>query len=431
MLKRALGASSDDTTPASKRAATPSTASASRGRVVLDVGGTRFVSSRSTLESSSTYFRSLLVRWADEVTEDDPIFIDADADAFQVLLSYMRSSTLLLPSKDYELCSRAILLAEFLGLEALLRTVKARAHANMHSGTDKDAAAAAAAFDEEAGGLQAAIDSGALPKRYFEQVEPPPERRVVKALQPVTGFTCGFYDDQLDGRMDDMMNDMCMLPVVSLAIVELLNGRTVVDAVIQPSDYGGAPRRMDSRDEDTHSNLMFASDYAKEVPWEHWILKPPAESRRMLPIPPGSVRGKWMKPALTQDDEGKSITITNGALAVDGEPRNVTWGESSVPENVAGRIHALYGSSTGSPVHIRTANDHYISITIPAVVGRGDSVEADIAFAAFGDECLEDGEVHTTFYVPMKTGDRISLMPANKVIFGEKTLASFVDGPHR
>ena len=48
-----------------------------RGRVVLDVGGTRFVSSRSTLEAASSYFESLLLRWNDEGERDSAIFIDA------------------------------------------------------------------------------------------------------------------------------------------------------------------------------------------------------------------------------------------------------------------------------------------------------------------------------------------------------------------
>ena len=56
-----------------------------------------YVSSRSTLERSSSYFSSLLSRWDDSA--DEPLFIDADADAFQVLLSYMRIGTLTLPQK--------------------------------------------------------------------------------------------------------------------------------------------------------------------------------------------------------------------------------------------------------------------------------------------------------------------------------------------
>ena len=59
---------------------------------------TRFVSSRSTLEGASSYFRSLLTRWDGD--SDEPLFIDCDADAFQVLLSYMRIGTLMLPQHD-------------------------------------------------------------------------------------------------------------------------------------------------------------------------------------------------------------------------------------------------------------------------------------------------------------------------------------------
>ena len=140
MPKRAASSSG---TPSPKQprvdGPSPATAPAARphGRVVLDVGGTRFVSSRSTLERASTYFRALLTRWDDD--GDEPLFIDCDADAFQILLSYMRIGALTLPQHDEALCIRVLLHAEYLGLEALLEEVKVKAHANMHpDGTEGD-----------------------------------------------------------------------------------------------------------------------------------------------------------------------------------------------------------------------------------------------------------------------------------------------------
>ena len=171
----------------------------------LDVGGTRFVSARSTLEKSGHYFSSLLARWDENNAADEPLFIDADADAFQILLSYMRVGKLTLPKNDDGLCARVLLHADMLGMDNLLSEVKGTAYANMHPNHQDDARPPNVAFDEEVGSLSDAIDSGVLPARYFapapappEPPEPPPER-VIKAIMPAAPgyramFTNGAFD---------------------------------------------------------------------------------------------------------------------------------------------------------------------------------------------------------------------------------------------
>ena len=153
MPKRAAASSSGTPAPKQPRVdgPSPATAPAARphGRVVLNVGGTRFESSRSTLERASSYFRSLLTRWDD--ASDEPLFIDCDANAFEILLSYMRIGVLTLPQADEALCIRVLMHAEYLGLESLLEEVKLKAYVNMHPGSE-DHPASVAAFDEEVGG---------------------------------------------------------------------------------------------------------------------------------------------------------------------------------------------------------------------------------------------------------------------------------------
>eukprot|EP00308_Calcidiscus_leptoporus_P012925 CAMPEP_0119377990 /NCGR_PEP_ID=MMETSP1334-20130426/47336_1 /TAXON_ID=127549 /ORGANISM="Calcidiscus leptoporus, Strain RCC1130" /LENGTH=224 /DNA_ID=CAMNT_0007397083 /DNA_START=157 /DNA_END=831 /DNA_ORIENTATION=+ len=51
-------------------------------------------------------------------------FLDADADAFQVVMSYMRSGNTTLPLNE-ELSSRVVLLARYLGVDGLLDALKA------------------------------------------------------------------------------------------------------------------------------------------------------------------------------------------------------------------------------------------------------------------------------------------------------------------
>jgi hypothetical protein len=429
-------------TPDPKRAhegATPATAgaAATRGRLVLDVGGSRFVSCRSTLEANSTYFRSLLSRWADENSVDDPIFIDADADAFQILLSYMRNSTILLPSADHGLCSRVLLCAEFLGLEQFLVSVKARAHANSHPEADA-AEASAAAFDEEFGTLQQAIEAGVLPARYFAAVPPappapptPPER-TIKALYPVSGYRAAFNDDTLRSS-NSPEESQVVLPVLSLALVVLRDGREVVDALVQPdgADYEimnmeHDGRAVKDRDEATRAQHVFASELAEKYPWEHWCLLGPASDQTLVPIPPGTVRGVWKAPAITRDDAGKMVRIVNGCITVDGNPRNISWGDNEIPSDVAGKVLEYTGKfDVGDPVYLRMSmNGISREIPNPALVGPHDSVKADAAFASIKTSHA-NGKLEANFYLPMKSGNHVMLTPASQVEFSGKTLAGF------
>ena len=114
--------------PAAGSPATDDTTTPSRrlvDRVVVDVGGTRFSTSTSTLTASSSYFQRLFSdRWA---SSDDECFLDGDPEPFAILLSYMRRGHLDLPES---LAQRVLLEAEFLGVDSLLVEVKARAHRN-------------------------------------------------------------------------------------------------------------------------------------------------------------------------------------------------------------------------------------------------------------------------------------------------------------
>ena len=432
--KRSLASGSDDT-PVPKRAATSTPATTmhnngSRGRVVLDVGGTAFVSSRSTLEAHSTYFRSLLMRWNEDASATDPIFVDADPDAFACCLSYMRSNTVVLPAHDLGLCSRVLVLAEFLGLEDLLEEVKAKAMAHMcPDGEVTDTATAAAAFDETVGTLQQAISTDVLPARFFtpEPVAPPePPERTIKALYPVAGYRAFFQDHPFDGSGGVGYDQV---PVVALAIVMLRSGREVLDALIQ-LDQGNAdqaPRDTSMRDEDTRSNFTFASDFAKAYAWEHWELQTPAgTSQKLLPIPPGSVRGKWMKPAITMSDVHKPIIIVNGAIIVDGEPRNVSWGDAEVPVNMNGHITSVDSDVVGAFVYARMQGSSR-RFENPALVGHGsNAIELALPFASIGNVIdANTGELSTTFYVPKRYQDGYTLHPAEEVKFDGKTFAGF------
>ena len=132
-------------------------------RITVDVGGTKFITSVSTLTSNSAYFESLLSdNWIESNNGDDEVFIDQDPDPFKVLLAYMRSGMV----KIDDISTEVLILAEFLGVERLLLAVKIRWYHNIGRGPVLTTAdEIAAAFDQKYGGIMKAISAGLFP--YF------------------------------------------------------------------------------------------------------------------------------------------------------------------------------------------------------------------------------------------------------------------------
>ena len=430
-MSKRLAAPAGDT-PAAKRpcAATPATTQAptNSSRVELDVGGTRFVSSRSSLEAASEYFRSLLGRWDQQAAE--PIFLDCDADAFQVLLSYMRVATcVLLPQHDEGLATRVLLLAEYLGLDGFLAQVKARAYANMHLDAEEAVEDPAAKFDEEVGGLQQAIDCGVLPARFFapEPPKPEPPERTVKAFVPQSGYKVVFADDEIDTAD---VHGLHSRPVLGFALVELKSGRQIVDVVIQnESDGTYGDVAVDARDEESWSHLTFASEYAKTVPWEHWLAVRTAAAD-MLPIPTGSVRGVWSKPALTEADVGKQATFRRSSITVGGNERPVNW-DGDLPEGgLLGSSGTIIGVADFVGGHVGVMMDGRRKVLKnPLSATQDNQLQVNLAFAKV-EPAVDEGSLSTRFFMPVCTtsgdGRKVELCDAQTTSIGAMRFSHFI-----
>lgn len=102
-------------------------------QITLDVSGRKFRTSKSVLEVAP-YFKNLLDRWEDgaDLQTDGSYYVDADADTFGHLLSFMRR-----PSRfplywtkkdgfDYALYSRVEAEADYFMLEGLRDWIKQR-----------------------------------------------------------------------------------------------------------------------------------------------------------------------------------------------------------------------------------------------------------------------------------------------------------------
>ena len=128
----------------------------SSDRITVDVGGTKFFTTRSTLISSSAYFESLLSDEWDE-TKESEVYLDQDPSTFAVILGYMRRRTITIEAINVDVLH----LAEFLGLEELLSAVKIRWYCAIGIGPvlhdDEDIAAA---FEREHGGVVKALSDG-------------------------------------------------------------------------------------------------------------------------------------------------------------------------------------------------------------------------------------------------------------------------------
>lgn len=138
----------------------------------LNVGGAKFHVSKHTLFDNSSYFEALFSdRWREhhEDTDNNAIFIDQDPSAFEILLTYMRCGLVHLPREDLYLAKKTLMLAEYLGINGFLVTVKAVTVKNISRRGDylSDETSEAAQFDSRFGSLRSAVEKEILPVCFF------------------------------------------------------------------------------------------------------------------------------------------------------------------------------------------------------------------------------------------------------------------------
>ena len=214
------------------------------------------------------------------------------------------------------------------------------------------------------------------------------------------------------------------LDVLSFALVELRDGSQVTDVVVQRSlESTRDGEAMEPEDDDIRecSHKKFAS----EMGYAHYLVKPPASATPMLPIPPGTVRGKWVTLALTSSDNGKIISIAGNVITVDGRKRIVEWEDKTVPTNVQDKKIAWVGeySQGGGAIKLEGGNRIW---GIPYLAARDTQQEVDLAFAMVMDK-TESGSHETRFFMPVATDDTVhELMDASNVTFGDQCFRCFV-----
>ena len=265
-------------------------------RVVLDVGGTLFTTSKNTLVANSTYFESIFR----EGWPDDDYFLDRDPATFALLLTYMRNGVVELPEHDESLARRVLLEAQFLGIDDFLSAIKAQAYRNLvkvgWKGSDTDAATN---FDKKHGGLEDALRKGVLPARFYGRVPPPtppppppppPERKVVQIMPASHDVTIGYYDE--DGNEKDVT-----LPALSLARVE--NPKSLEHAATGSTDTHELDAFVAS--DDQWGKITLATEAFERVRYVELI---PKSTDQIIPVPQGVLQGEFWK---DKNDHSKGV----------------------------------------------------------------------------------------------------------------------------
>lgn len=160
-------------------------------QIKIDVGGSVFVTSTSTLQFHSTYFASRFSsQWKSDDNsdekEEETFFLDQDPQAFSILLSYMRTGCI----DQADLTKAVLAMSEFLGLTELIKAVKYTAFCYLHPEQLVDETGKIIVeeeeicrmFDEKHGGLLDALRSGLLPA----SVQPPETTRGPREVAQLT-----------------------------------------------------------------------------------------------------------------------------------------------------------------------------------------------------------------------------------------------------
>ena len=163
------------------------------------------------------------------------------------------------------------------------------------------------------------------------------------------------------------------------------------------------------------------------------MIEPPPAAARMVPIPPGSVRGIWAIPAVNDSDRGKMLSIQGNTILVDGEARHVEWDgvlDDGAPPRLAGarKIIQTFHWNANHPNggKIKIEGGDYVAM--PSLSGPENRVEMDMAFALPEGGANDRWNVNTNFFVPWRNphNGEDSLRNARAVTIGKKLFKGFV-----
>jgi len=275
-------------------------------RIVVDVGGTRFATSASTLTSASEYFERLLSpRWCAE--PPDEIFLDRDPEPFAILLTYMRTGLLELSKDNQSLARRVMVEAQFLGMQSCIDCVKVAAVKSHYSVglIDGDAVDY---FDQTHGSFDAAIRDGILPARFFAPPPPPPPPKIVQVVPAPPGTRVRICYEELeeDEDPDDeelllerwVRKDPVVLDAICLVHYDIPKRIPApADAADRLWSWPDAPSRLDAYVQHPRENCTaLASEvynHPDPVRRTVWYEVVAAADEKVIEIPEGTLTARY------------------------------------------------------------------------------------------------------------------------------------------
>ena len=152
---------------------------------------------------------------------------------------------------------------------------------------------------------------------------------------------------------------------------------------------------------------MLASEYCNANEYAHYLVCQPASATHLVPIPSGTVRGRWVTPALTAADEGKTLTIEHDKIFLDQKWRNVLWVEGA-PEGAVNDATILdvgaFNQGLGRAVCEKPDGTEYV-FNVPYMAGDSNETICDIAFAHLGRGEPSTGNMDAKFFMPVESKD--------------------------
>ena len=274
-------------------------------RIVVDVGGTRFTTSASTLTSASEYFERLLSpRWCAE--PPDEIFLDRDPEPFAILLTYMRTGLLELSKDNQSLARRVMVEAQFLGMQSCIDCVKVAAVKSHYSVglIDGDAVDY---FDQTHGSFDAAIRNGILPARFFAPPPPPQPPKIVQLLPAPPGTRVNICYEELeeDDDPDDeerlierwVRKDPVMLDAICLVHYDIPKRIPAPADAEEDWSWPDAPSRLDAYVQHPGNNCTALASEVYNHPGRVrrtvWYEVVAAADEKVIEIPEGTLTARY------------------------------------------------------------------------------------------------------------------------------------------
>jgi hypothetical protein len=291
-------------------------------RIVLDVGGTRFTTSATTLTSKRDYFASMLSHWCDDGPPES-LFLDRDPEPFKVLLTYMRTGLLELSADNASLARRVLVDAQFLGMQGLIDSVKMAVVENTGNITITTGQPPQIVFDLLYGSLDAAIRCGALPDRYFGPAKPDAPK--IEQLLPAPPGTrvriCYEEFEEVDGPDDELIQRWAERVPIELDALCLVHYDTPKHIPVE--EVGFQPSRLDAYV--THPEHC-CTELASEVFTSSepnltrtvWYELVAADDEKIIEIPEGTLNAKYVKNADNYSEGHITVPVRHLRVSTNG-----------------------------------------------------------------------------------------------------------------